>query len=287
MKYIYLDHNIYILALDNQNIKKILCQTKKKQLQCVYSPAHIEESYKVASNEQSLNKNKMKDLLNIIGEISSNNEVLPTQSGLVIKNEAPQECYKRVSNIDTRDRVCSDSQIRYDIDSKNYKKILDSDKHNSSISNIEPNNIWDHQVVKKYLDDLNNNIKMIIQNYNNSLDVQLLLRCGIDKRLSEDFYFRRGSYQSLKESHAELEYKIEILFRVLNYSGYYAEKTEKTSISGTHDVSHAIYATVSETLLSMDKRFARKCHAVYSFLGINTNVVFCIENEIEDFIGKL
>ena len=70
------------------------------------------------------------------------------------------------------------------------------------------------------------------------------------------------------------------MFRILNQNGYYSEKKVKTSISGTHDVSHAIYATVARWLLTADSRFYKKCEAVYTFLEVPTKVLLCTHDTI-------
>lgn len=102
MKYLYLDHNIYIEALENLALQEILVELKNKGIQCLYSPAHIEEIYKVVANENSKYRNRMKDLISIIGKITSNMEILPTNTELVVRKENPIECYSRVSGLDTR-----------------------------------------------------------------------------------------------------------------------------------------------------------------------------------------
>ena len=78
-----------------------------------------------------------------------------------------------------------------------------------------------------------------------------------------------------------------ILFRILNFAGYCSEKSEQTSISGTHDVSHAIYATKADFLVTMDRKFAKKCKAVYNFLGVRTSVIFCKQNEVVNVLENI
>lgn len=287
MKYLYLDHNIYIAAFENQMLQESLVQLKDKGIQCLYSPAHIEEIYKVVANEESRYKNKMEELMHIISVITSNMEVLPSNTELILEKEHPKVCYNRVRSMDTRERVESDSHIRYLIDTNNYKDLLKKDKHNSSLSNVEPEKIWETPIVSEYISELNKDIDFIIEKYNSSWDVQILSLLNIDRRLPHGFCFKQGNFSELKKSHTQLEYTIETLFRVLNYSGYYAEKSERTSISGTHDVTHAIYATKSDALLSTDLRFAKKCQAVYKFLGVGTFVMACKQNEIVDIINNM
>ena len=221
MKYLYLDQNVYIEALENMVLRERIKSLPSKDVQCVFSPAHIEEIYKVEANDKSQYKDKMKELITIISEATNNMEILPTASELIIKKEHPSQCYSRVKEIDTRERVERDSKTKFEVDTANYKRSLNADKHNSSISNIEPDKIWEFPSVKLAIDDFNENREMIINNYNNSLEVQLLAMINIDKKLPDSFCLRQGNFAMLKSSHKQLEYTIEILFRILNFSGYY------------------------------------------------------------------
>ena len=99
---IYLDHNIYIECLDNPDFKSNIMETREKgERRIVYSPAHIEEVYKVAKDSNSKYQNKMSDLLKIIDEITKSEEFLPAYGGIYITTEPTRKCYKRVINVDT------------------------------------------------------------------------------------------------------------------------------------------------------------------------------------------
>lgn len=50
--YVYLDHNIYIEALENKKLRNLLVKPTEK-LQCLYSPAHMEEIYRVDADKTS------------------------------------------------------------------------------------------------------------------------------------------------------------------------------------------------------------------------------------------
>lgn len=287
MKYLYLDHNIYIETIDNLRLRKYLEDLSEKKLQCLYSPAHIEEIFKVVSNETSQYMNKMDLLIEAISKITNNKEILPTSTELIIENEHPNTCYSRVRGLDTTERVENDSKTKFVVDTDNYKELLSINKQNLSISNIEPNKIWELPVVKELVEGFNRNISVIIAKHNHSMEVQMLNLIGVDKTLPTSFCLKLGNYSLLKKSHRQLEYTIEILFRLLNYVGYNAEKSERTAISGTHDVSHCIYGTKADYLLSLDKRFVKKCQAVYNFLGVDTAVIYCKQEELENTIEKL
>lgn len=281
MQHIYLDHNIFIETLENEELNEFLKKAKNNEnIKFLYSPAHIEEVYKVVSDVNSNNSSKMNKLLENISEITNNNEVIPTLKEIIIKIESPLECYRRVNGFDTTKRVKSDSAKRYEQDDNNYKKMLADNKHNKAISTIEFNEIWENQIVKDEIDKLNNNISEEIKKFNTSIEVLTLKVMGVDRSLGQDFCFKKGNYELLKNSFNELEYTMEILFRILNYCGYNADKSEWTSISGTHDVTHGIYATKADYLISTDLRFVKKCKAVYYYLGIKTEVIYVKQTEI-------
>ena len=61
----------------------------------------------------------------------------------------------------------------------------------------------------------------------------------------------------------------------------------KITVSGAHDVSHAIYATATKWLLTTDSRFAAKCKAIYSFLNVPTTVIHCKPDKILKAINSI
>lgn len=288
MKDIYLDHNIYIQTLEDQELYEFLLGIKKKNnIRFLYSPAHIEEIYKVAANENSKYKFRMEELMQNISDITDNNELLPNLNGIVVRKEDALECYKRVKKYDTRERVEEDSKIRFNEDKRHYNKLLEESKKNKGISVIPFNKIWENDIVKSEIDNLNKNILTIIENYNNSPENILFMKMGINRNISQNLSFKKGNFNILKKSFNDLEYTIEVLFRVLNFCGYNAEKKEKTSISSTHDVTHAIYATNVDYLISNDERFVKKCKAVYYYLGVKTNVIYAEQNNIKEALNSL
>lgn len=284
MKKIYLDHNIYIFSLENERLRNSLIELKNT-FQVFYSPAHVEEIFKAYMDNKDTYETIKQDLLDIISQVTNNQEVLPSDT-LVNVKESPLKCYKRVEGTDTRNRVASDSEKRFDIDAINRHALVGKDKKYCNLSNVLPEKIWNEPIFKNYIQLLNDYSYRWIEKYNNSLDVLILLLFGIDKRIPNDFRFDKGNYSALKNSHVQLALTIEILFRVLNYMGYCSEKKVKTSISGTHDVTHAIYATATDYIVTADKNFAKKCSAVYSFLNADTKVVLCKPQEINSFFDN-
>lgn len=287
MKYCYLDHNILIESLNDSSIDKAIRELKDSDIQCVYSPAHIEEIYKALVEQRSVYQKIANQLLYKISNYTNDIEFLPSSSGVTVKKENPFTCYKRVSELDTTKRVYSDSKKRFISDKSNYKKMQENNKNSKYISNIPYDQIWKQDTINNTLNEINKNIKIVIEQNNQSMDTFTASLKGWDYRLPEDFKFREGSYSYLQNTQYELTYTIEILFRILNHNGYYRDQKEKTSISGTHDVSHAIYATKANWFITTDERFANRCKAVYYYLGVPTEVIFCKMEQIKEQIEKI
>lgn len=55
---------------------------------------------------------------------------------------------------------------------------------------------------------------------------------NVDKTLPDNFCLRIGNFAELEISHKQLEYTIEILFRILNFAGYCSEKVNKLLFRG-------------------------------------------------------
>ncbi|MBQ9433036.1 MAG: hypothetical protein IJU26_02355 [Synergistaceae bacterium] len=275
---IYLDHNVYINCQKCRRLRDFVStRCDSECIQVLYSPAHIEEVYRVDALPNSPHKAGTAELLKIIDEITHSTEILPSDKGLVIMHEKTSTVYRRVKTLDTTAIVEQDSKARFQTDSEHYTKMREEDRRNQFISNIAPAEIWDYLAVKDRVDNFNEHSIEIVRAQNHSLRMLAsMLISGTDRRLPEDLYLKKGIYNTrLKHSHKELEYTIEILMGILNLCGYHAEKKEENALSSIHDTTHCIYATAADYFISMDKRFSRKCEAVYSFLGVDTQVQFC------------
>ena len=276
----YLDHNIYIYSLNDESIGQAVETLKSDSVQFLYSPAHIEEVYTAFVKNGSKYQQNIQRIFEQISKFTDDMECLPSDTQIIIKREKPSDCYKRVAGIDTTQRMESDSKYKYQIDKGHYQELCKQDKHFQSISTLTYDKIWDHKEIINCLEELNRNMPQIINRHNFNVDTISLAMLGINKILPEDLQIQRGMYDELKKSHKALEFVVEILFRVLNISGYNADKEEATTISGIHDVTHAIYATKADKLFSSDKKFVNKCAAIYYFLGVKTQVVLCPQKEI-------
>ena len=275
MSYLYLDHNIYIYALQNSSIQEKINMLKGAGIQCVYSPAHIEEIHTAMVGKPGEYTQTATELFLLISNFTDNLECLPSPTKIIVKSESPTECYDRVKQVDTTHRVRKDSEVKFGFDHEHYQRMVQSDKHNQSISTLSCEQIWCHPDIAQIINNFNQNIEHVIRKHNSSMDTLLCAAMGVDKSLPKSYRLEQGGFETLRNSHTELEYTIEVLFRILNQYGYQSEKTLAKTISGTHDTSHAIYATAAKWLLTTDTRFFAKCNAVYSFLKVPTKVVLC------------
>ena len=182
--YIYLDHNIYISALDNPKFKDYLKKVDNQKHKFLYSPAHVEEAYDAFSNADVDFQNKTRQLMELIGDITNRMELLPSYKGITIEEEPPTDCLKRVAVIDTRSRIKQDGEDKYFADKANFASLLKQDINFSNLSNFDCNEIWNHTIIKSTINAYNENRDKIIGEYNNSADILQLLCINVDKRLS-------------------------------------------------------------------------------------------------------
>lgn len=87
---------------------------------------------------------------------------------------------------------------------------------------------------------------------------------------------------SLVKSHHKKETIITKILNCMEEAGYnQEEKNHAASLTGRmHDVTHAIYATAADFLVTNDKRFTKKVHATYLRLGMPTKI-FCIDEFVK------
>lgn len=64
------------------------------------------------------------------------------------------------------------------------------------------------------------------------------------------------------------------LFNLIDSANYWGDKkTLHSNVARLYDAAHAYFAQICDVLVTNDKRMRAKTKAVYSFLGVNTNVV--------------
>lgn len=268
MRYYYLDTNIYIYTLDNQSIIDTVTDLKSKGIGVLYSPAHIEEIYRAQADNTEL-------LMDRISTITDDMECLPGENGVVVRKEKLKNCYYKVARYDTRQLIQSRGEEKNYIN-KEFRLLLNTfDKKMRFLSNLDCIEIWNYSYIQDSIKSFNENIKFYKEKYNNS-----------GQKLPDNLQLKKQNYDNISQSFSALECCMEYLFGLLELFGYNADKKEKT-ISGIHDVTHAIYATKAEKLFTADKRFAKCCKAVYAYLGVPTEVILCDTKNISEILKNV
>lgn len=293
MKKIYLDYNI-ILELSKQSnfLKKVLELKKKNKF--YYSPAHIEELYR-SKNEKYVKERSR--ILDTIEELTDSNELLPdcqtlsyinssekleffkkfllcpkksiayTGTNYVFEHcegiketiESPFVCYERVSGKDTREIIENNAKIIME-KRENINRLIGIKE---DLSNILPEELFENSLTKKYLKQWENIYKI-------------------------KFLNKKLKFNYLKDKYRRLEETIEGLFHFLDAIKYARDKKLNKIISGIHDNTHCCYATKTDMLITTDLKMSKKTKAIYTFLGIKTQVIhihFEKINEIFKYLG--
>lgn len=288
---IYFDYNIYLRAIESDAVKKRLYLLKKEEIQIFCSPAHMEEVYKGGKDGAELERRMRKSRIDLIQYITNGKILLPSDVGIIEKVENLYDTYNRVKKYDTKKYIEKSAEKRLINSKKHYEFLVEQDKCIVNIKEKTFKEVWNEKCVQEELKKINENIENIIKEYNRKIDVTNVLFKTNKRKIGKEFCFYTNMYQKIRFNHTELEYSIEILFGILNNCGYWREKKKQTSISGTHDISHSIYATKVDYLVTTDINFCNKCKAVYAYLGVTTRVVLLHQeeliNEIEQFILEI
>jgi hypothetical protein len=79
-------------------------------------------------------------------------------------------------------------------------------------------------------------------------------------------------FQEISGDFCAWETLMNLAFNLVETSGFYAE-AEENYRSRLHDVSHAIYGSYCTKLVTLDRKFRRKCIAVFHYLKVPCEVV--------------
>lgn len=280
MMKVYLDYNIYLRATESNAVKKILYWLRKERIQIFCSPAHMEEVYKGGKDGAELEKVKRKSRIDLIQYITNGKILLPSDQGIIEKVENLYDTYNRVKKYDTKKYVEKNADNQLANSKKHYESLLEKDKNIVNIKEKTFEEIWNDKNIQEALKEVNDDIENEIEAYNRLIDITNA-RFSVNKRkIRREFCICPDMYKKIKFNHTELEYTIEILFHILNNCGYWRERKKQTSISGTHDISHSIYATKVDYLVTTDVNFYNKCKAVYAYLGVKTKVVLLKQEDL-------
>lgn len=286
---VYLDYNIYNRICGNIIDDKIF---KNKNVNIFLSVAHAEEYYKACKNDiDSKNYEKLTDIFNEMISLTPFGVLNPSKTRIKNINEKFSGCLERVKKYDTSDIVNNNGKAVHEIQKETVESYVKNNKKVINYSNLSCNEIWNQ---KEIIDKLNK-FPEYIDNYKERTFMQIASFYGFEQTKSicnnnyDKFQLKENCYSKLKDNYALLECVIEFLYNVLGECGYNRDKQERTSISGIHDIQHLIYATYCNYFISEDKTFLKKAKAVYTYLGIETQMidVFEFENIIQKDYNKV
>lgn len=248
MARLYLDFNIisYLRSGKQPTLTKAFNQATKSQI-VVFSPAHMEDI--AASAIREMTQQAIIDAeIEFVAEIAGRNALRPiTRNQVVLYDESPQDCYARViAEYDKNDWA------------ERIEAAVIADAHDKpggdpmQTNNVSPTEILRHIIYRE----------LIVRNL---LAKEVIGKDEMVEALSWQF-------DDLKNRFSVLEQYINLAANLLEKIGYYREARDK-SRARLHDVSHIIYASYCDTFVTADRKLAKKAQAIYSLLGICTEVL--------------
>lgn len=256
-KIIYLDYNLIAYYCDRTNVP--FCEKfdlLRDFCEFPYSPAHLEEIAVPIMKEQKTG-NALEAVIalgnskiNNLSVMTKNLELAPREGlSTIFKRELPIDCLRRViTYYNWNDKVERQEE-------QFLQKCKDSDPFGdiaNKISNFPTSFLCDTEFGEK-------------------LDTKLRsdLMCITEANKVKITSFK---WPFIGRSHQLLERTLELSFDFLEEIRFKPEKVSK-SRSRMHDVTHAIYATSADYLISNDDRFIAKTKAVYNYFKIKTKVI--------------
>lgn len=253
---IYFDYNIFVNYLEDDD-KKVFdyLNNEKENYTFVYSPAYLEEVANITGDSERINH-----YIDGISQLFNDQEFLPTiDKGIILYKEKPRDCYKRVIN----GIVLTDFAEKLNNSFLNQKNYFDKLKMEMDIRTVEINNIEPESIF------MDSRIREFVESTSQLGDLYYV-----------DHIEKLKIWNVIKNNHNKIQDYISYLFDILEVVGYHPEKSKdavKKFRSRMHDVSHAIYGSQADYFVIEDKKFRIKCKAVYSFLGISTQILSYLE----------
>lgn len=310
---IYIDYNVYLNILNKEDdyewVVAKLNNLRKSTASLVYSPGHIEE---IAENRSRDNVNILEvinktmhiisrythnveylpggmtinETKNLLAQLSNNPAALPTcliLEEVLRRNlkfgipdnyyktqktiETPSECMERVYGLIDQTDVAHQNEI-FHMGRRNDKSLFE----NFSPHEIENYNI---QTFESYRKEKNLGPRRLSNiTPENIFNDQHVIREFIIK-LRESGFLKKPTNQKLSNSHQLRSDIITLTLNFLEKIGYKQERNNSSDVirSRMHDVSHAIYGSNADYLITFDKRLQDKLIATYTFFKIPCKVM--------------
>ncbi len=290
-KKIYLDYNIvsYIVDPIEEGVERIfpdnIAEFISKNSDVVYSPAHMEElcvPYLSGSRGLEDVSDKLLKISNLTEDLSigpgfrRGMRVVSRMGpfGAHFHHESTLVCFERVY----LHRGLNKSAEKGQEDFSN--RAADTDVSSVVVNNVDPMSLFGNDgaaqaVMSEY--------KEILE-AGSVVNVKFNIACAefineeIRRTLAEGPESPRESFPLIANFHAAVMAMIEAAMKFLTISRFYPEPVAK-SRSDMHDITHAIYGAYCDYFVTNDRRFFRKCVAVFEYLGVPCRVMM-----MSDFI---
>lgn len=248
MKRLYLDFNVISYLRSGQKPALTTAFNEAaKALLVVFSPAHLEDIAASAMRDKTQPSITNAEI-EFLAKIAGRNALRPvTRDQVVLYDESPQDCYARV--VDQYDNNDWAERIEATVIADAHDRPAGSPK---DMNNISHTDILNHIRYREFI----------------VISLAAMEVIGRDEQ-REALSWR---FDDLKNRFSVLEAYINIAANLLEKIGYYREAKDR-SRARLHDVSHIIYAAYCDTFVTADRKLAKKAQAIYSLLGICTQVL--------------
>ncbi|CUB01615.1 hypothetical protein [Comamonas thiooxydans] len=248
MKKLYLDFNVisYLRSGQQPTLTSAFNEATKEQL-VVFSPAHLEDIAASAIRDKTPPSITNAEL-EFLGKIAGRNALRPiTRDRVELHDESPLDCYARV--VDQYDVNDWAERVEADVIADAHDRPFGMP---AEVNNISPADILSNIVHR-----------------------ELIARGLWSQRLitrDEQIKVLSWQFDDLKSRFSVFEAYVNLAANLLEKLGYYREARDR-SRARLHDVTHIIYAAYCDTLVTADKKLIKKAQAIYSLLGISTQVL--------------
>lgn len=271
MKTVYLDMGVIVDSMRSRIAGLDVAINRAKELgyTFAYSPAHMEEVCNILVDhaDEEIGADHLMEHTLYIKSLTDDLVFLPGTNGIETKKENPEVCLKRV--IDGYDQTLL---------AEDFERLLQSFRDEKSfkdyfLGNIQPDEtgLMYRQIRERY--GINpDKIRSLPPESLFDKKNECILKAFKDMTASSWGDFENfPKYEDLKHSHNKLFTTVDFVFRFFEKIGYYSERANKYR-SRMHDVSHAIYSTTADIIVTGDTNFRYKIRAAFSFLGVPTRI---------------
>lgn len=248
---IYFDHNVIVYLRNGSSEDTLLKVEAQKRAGCkfLFSPAHLEE-IAVSQKRDGVGENIVDRDIDFLTDLCERNSIRPVSRERVeLFTEFPRECYARVVDMYDRNDIAESMEKGF------FSDVNEKFENNSKkINNLDPVSIFNETITNR---------EMLLFS---------LRQAGLISQSEALECLQSWSFKTLNSKFAVREYMCNWLANWLEIIGYYRE-AESKSRSRMHDVSHIIYASYADVLVSNDAKLLKKTAAIYSILEMSTKVL--------------